>query len=143
MSTTARRGRCAFRSGLSRPMSRASLNGAPVGEERSEGTAAGGGIRSDALGILEPHADDGCTHGHQQIADEAGLDRAVEDEENLLSSRRLWPGSAKGGDMRWRGEREIDGKGGAGSGHACHADAAAHLVDQALGDGEPETGAAA
>ena len=55
---------------------------------------------------------------------------------------RLRPGRTECGDAWRHREGEIDGEGGAGSRHARHADAAAHLVDQALGDGEPEPGAA-
>ena len=121
---------------------RAGLNRAPVGEQRGEGHRGCGGARGNARGVLEPHASDGCSHRHQQVADQACFDRALQHDQNLFPNCRLRPGNTEFGNAGRHREGEVDREGGAGSRHARHADAAAHLVDQALGDGEPKPGAA-
>ena len=114
----------------------------PIRQQRGEGNAGGRGVRGDALGILQPHAGDRSSHGDQLIADQARFHVAFEHEQHLLAVRGLRPGRAEARDLRRDCERQIHGEGGAGPGHACHADAAAHLIDEALGDGETEAGAA-
>ncbi len=121
---------------------RTGLNRVPVGEQRGERNAGRGGAGGDALGVFQRHAGDGGAHGHQQIADQARFDRAVEHHENFFARRRLWPRRPQRGDPRRHGEGQIHGENGAGARHARYADAAVHFVDQALGDGEAETGAA-